>query len=76
MATTQPFVTELEMFEQHRREWSLSHPGEFVAIQDSAIAGFFDSYAEALRAGLQEFDIAREFLIKQIWTTEPVYLIS
>ncbi|MFZ0631158.1 MAG: hypothetical protein WA399_20990 [Acidobacteriaceae bacterium] len=76
MAATQPFAAELELFEQHRREWSSTHPGEFVVIQGSAVEGFFGSYAEALKAGLQKFDVARDFLVKQIWTTEPVYLVS
>ncbi|MGA7522509.1 MAG: hypothetical protein WBW84_08495 [Acidobacteriaceae bacterium] len=76
MAATQPFTAELDLFERHRREWSISHPGEFVAIQDDVVAGFFSSYAEALRAGLHKFDVARDFLVKQIWTTEPVYLVS
>jgi hypothetical protein len=73
---TAPFSTELEVFELHRHEWSLSHPGEFVVIQDGVIAeGFFGTYAEALKAGLQEFGVNRHFLIKQVWITEPVYLV-
>jgi len=76
MTALQPFAAELEIFELHRGEWSLSHAGEFVAIQGNVIAGFFGSYAEALKAGLQKFDVARDFLIKQIWTIEPVYLVS
>jgi hypothetical protein len=76
MNATEPFAVELEVFEHHRKEWSLSHPGQFVAIQDDAIEGFFSSYAEALRAGLKRFDVARDFLVKQVWTTEQVYLVS
>jgi hypothetical protein len=76
MAVTGPFATELEVFEQHRKEWSLSHPGKFVAIQGDAIEGFFGSYTEALKAGLKRFDVARDFLVKQVWTTEQVYLVS
>lgn len=67
---------ELEMFEQHRKEWSRSHPGKYVAIQGEAIEGFFGSYAEALRAGLQKFGVGRQFLVKQVWMTEPVYFVS
>jgi hypothetical protein len=71
------FSTELEVFERHRSEWLLSHPGTYVAIQNDVIAdGFFGSYAEALKAGLEKFDASRNFLIKQIWTTEPVYVVS
>jgi len=77
MATTGPFSAELEVFERHRKEWSRSHRGEYVVIQDRVVAeGFFSSYAEAFRAGLQKFGVGREFLVKQVWITEPVYFVS
>ena len=76
MEPSSAFSAELKVFEQHRQEWSRSHPGEYVAIQGDAIEGFFGSYAEAFRAGLQKFGIGREFLVKQVWMTEPVYFIS
>lgn len=76
MAPTGPFSVELKVFEEHRKEWSRTHPGAYVAIQDKIIAGFFDSYADALKAGLRRFGARREFLVKQVWLTEPVYFIS
>jgi hypothetical protein len=77
MAPTGQFSTELGVFEQHRQEWSRSHPGEFVVIQGAEIAdGFFGDYAEALKAGLQKFGVRKDFLVKQVWQTEPVYCIS
>ena len=76
MASTGPFSVELKVFEEHRKEWSRSHLGSYVAIQDEVIAGFFGSYADALRAGLQKFGPRREFLVKQVWITEPVYFVS
>ena len=77
MTRTGPFSTELNVFERHREEWSRSHPGEFVAIQDDVIVeGFFSTYAEAFKAGLRKFGVRREFLIKQVWMTEPVYFVS
>lgn len=76
MTPTSQFSAELGVFERHRQEWSRLHPGEFVVIQGDEIAeGFFDTYADALRAGLQKFGARREFLVKQIWVTEPVYLV-
>jgi hypothetical protein len=76
MATSSQFSAELGVFEMHRRDWALSHPGEFVVIQDGVIAeGFFGTYAEALKAGLQKFGVNRHFLVKQVWITEPVYLV-
>ena len=77
MAPIEPFSAELKVFEQNRRAWSQAHPGEYVAIQDDVIAeGFFDTYAEAFKAGLQKFGVRRGFLVKQVWTTEPVYFVS
>ncbi len=69
--------SELKLFEKHRQEWSRTHPGRYVVIQgDVVVEGFYDSYAEALRSGLRRFGVARSFLVKQIWITEPVYFVS
>ncbi len=77
MAPVDPFSVELKVFEQHRKEWSRSHPGEYVAIQGKTIAeGFFATYADAFKAGLQKFGVRQNFLVKQVWVTEPVYFIS
>ena len=77
MATTGPFSTELNLFEQHRKEWARLHPGAYVAIQGNIILEeFFGTYAEAFKAGLQKFGVRRGFLVKQVWITEPVYFVS
>ena len=77
MVPTGQFAAELQVFEHHRDEWSRSRPGAFVVIQDEVVAeGFFDTYADALRAGMQRFGVRRGFLIKQVWVTEPVYFVS
>lgn len=77
MAPGGSFSAELKVFEQHRRQWSRSHPGEFVVIQGTVVVeGFFATYAEALKAGLQKFGVRRSFLVKQVWMTEPVYFVS
>ncbi len=71
------FSAELGIFEQYRKEWFRSHPGEFVVIQDEVILdGFFGTYAEAFHAGLRRFGVSRRFLVKQVWITEPVYVVS
>jgi hypothetical protein len=71
------FSEELRVFELHRQEWSRSHPGQFVAIQGDAVAeGFFSTYTDALKAGLKRFGVRNEFLVKQVWMTEPVYCVS
>ena len=74
---TAPFSTELEIFQEHREKWSRSHPGQFVVIQDGRVLDqFFDAYEDAFRAGLREFGISRNFLVKQIWVSEPVYFVA
>jgi hypothetical protein len=77
MAPTGILSTELGVFEEHRQEWSRAHPGEYVVIQDNVVMDeFFATYAEALKAGLKKFGVARPFLVKQVWLHEPVYLVS
>jgi hypothetical protein len=74
---TEPFSEELKVFQDHRHEWLQSGLGKFVVIQDAVVAdGFFETYADAFNAGLQRFGVRREFLVKQVWTTEPVYFVS
>jgi hypothetical protein len=75
--TASPFSDELRVFQENREDWLRSNLGKFVAIQDSVVAdGFFNTYSEALKAGLQRFGVSRSFLVKQVWTTEPVYFVS
>jgi hypothetical protein len=77
MAVAAPLEMELQLFEKHRKAWSQTHPGKFVVIQDSIVLdGFFDAYADAFTAGLRRFGVNRNFLVKQIWKTEPVYFVA
>ena len=77
MAASGPFSTENKVFEQHRKEWLLSHPGEFVAIQDDVILeGFLARMPKHSRLVCTRFGIRRRFLVKQVWVTEPVYCVS
>jgi hypothetical protein len=72
-----PFSDELRVFQENHEEWLRANPGKFVVIQDSTVAdGFFDTYSEALKAGLQKFGVGRGFLVKQVWKTEPIYFVS
>jgi hypothetical protein len=77
MAHTAEFAAELKVFEEHRKEWSFTHPGMYVVIQDTVVLeGFFQEYAEAFKAGLQKFGVRRPILIKQVWVSEPVYFVA
>lgn len=70
-------TAEIEIFDQHRVEWMRSHRDQFVAIQGAEIAdGFFQTYADALTAGLAKFGVGKPFLVKQISPSEPIYFVS
>jgi hypothetical protein len=76
MAVASPLETELKVFEELHREWVSSHLGKFVVIRDSTVLpDFFDAYEDAFIAGVREFGQDRDFLVKQIWKTEPVYFV-
>jgi len=77
MAVASPLEVELKVFENRRREWAQSHPGKFVVIRDETYLNeFFDQYEDAFRAGIRHFGADRNFLIKQVWKTEPVYFVG
>lgn len=76
MAGRSILSAELALYEAHRTEWCRSHPGEYVVIQDQTVAGFFATYADALKVGLEKFGVRREFLVKQVWLNDPVYVVS
>lgn len=69
------FKTELSIFEQHKLEWLRSNPGEFVVIVGTRVVGFHPDYESAFKAGLSAAGLGKNFLLKQIWAEEPVYLI-
>jgi hypothetical protein len=66
---------ETKVFQDHRDEWLRDYAGRYVAIRDEEVAGFFDSYGEAFTAGLQRFGSKQNFLIQQVWQTDPVYFV-
>jgi hypothetical protein len=68
-------VTEAKVFRERRQEWLREHAGAYVAIQGEDVAGFFESYADAFKAGLQRFGGQRNFLIQQVWRTDPIYFV-
>jgi len=77
METATPLKTELSVFDKHHHEWVQSQLGKFVVIQDQTVVeGFFDEYEDAFRAGIRRFGADRDFLVKQIWKTQPVYFVA
>ena len=66
---------ELSWYESNKAEWVKSHQGAFVLIRDRNVAGFFPNYESAFEAGLKNFGIGTDFLIKQVVEQEPVFVI-
>lgn len=75
MAESNVLSAELEIFQQHKPEWLLSNPGQFVVIVGASVEGFFPDYETAFTAGLRKAGMIGNFLVKQVWAEEPVYLI-
>lgn len=67
--------SELKIFERHKKEWILSHLGEFVVIIGSKVIGFHPDYESGFKAGLAAAGLGKRFLLRQVWAEEPVYLI-
>lgn len=53
----------------------LAHEGKFVLIHEGDIAGFFDTYADAVQAGYERYDL-QPFLVKQVQAVEQAQFIS
>ncbi len=58
---------EFRVFEQHKKEWLQAHPGEFVVVAATSVAGFYPDY--------ESFGMDGKFLVKQVCAEEPVHLI-
>ena len=63
---------EYQFYLDHRKEFMPDHLNQFVLIKEDEVAGFFNSYEEALRAGLKTFGNI-PFFIKEILKKEEVH---
>ena len=70
-----PMERDFQVFEQHRKEWAEKHRDEYVVIHAGILAGFHRDYESALRAALQAFGVESQFLVKQVSSEEPVFVI-
>jgi hypothetical protein len=76
MAETEELQNELQLYAARKNEWVESNAGEFVVIVGTDVVGFFPDYETGFKAGLKKVHGGNNFLVKQIWAEEPVYLIS
>jgi len=67
---------EIELATYHSNLPSLlQHEGKFVVIGGEQVAGFWDTYEDALQAGYDRFGLD-PFMVKQVLAVEPVHYIS
>ncbi|MGH9517485.1 MAG: hypothetical protein ACRD3P_17595 [Terriglobales bacterium] len=69
------FFLELQYYAAHKEEWLRTPCGEYVVVQDTELLGFFGSWHEAFRSGVQAFGVGRDILVKQVLAQDPVYFI-
>jgi hypothetical protein len=76
MATSKRALSqELRTYEQKKPEWLKAHENEFVVISKDEVAGFYPDYQSAFTAGVKRFGVRDPFLIKQVCSSEPVYIV-
>jgi hypothetical protein len=51
------------------------HEGKFVLIHEDEVADFFDTYADAIQAGYDRFEL-KPFLVKRVAAKEQVQFIT
>ena len=66
---------ELAYYNDHKSEFlEQSQEGKFVVIHGSVVAGFWETYEDALQVACREFGI-EPFLIKKVEAKEPIHYI-
>lgn len=77
MTTTEQtrLAAELELYTLHKRDWLVSHPGNYVVVKGAAVLDFFPTFEAAYQAGVGEWGTNTDFLVKQIVEHEPVFFV-
>ena len=65
---------EREFYTAHLNEWAPAHNGQFVAIRDEEVIGFFDGPDEALAAGAARCGLS-SFLMRCVGEEERTVTI-
>ena len=63
---------ELETYDEKKLELLAAHEGQYVLIHGDEVAGTWDTYEDALKAGYERFEI-EPFLVKRIQALEQVH---
>lgn len=68
--------TEAALFEANRSEWLKKHYGKFAVLQDEKVLGFFNEWENGFKAGCNELDVTRPFLVKEVIEKDRVLFIG
>lgn len=60
---------ELATYEKRKSEFLAKHEGKYVVIHGEEIAGFWDTWGDALKVGYEKFSLDN-FLVRQILAVE------
>lgn len=71
---SEPLAKELATFERLKTEL-LKDAGKFAVVHGDELAGVFDTYADALKAGYEKFGLS-PFLVKQILQHERILFFT
>jgi hypothetical protein len=66
---------ELSTYEQRLEDFLRDHEGQFVVIQGDQVAGFWDTYDEALKGGYARFNLTA-FLVRKITRLPQVQFLG
>ena len=77
MSTVPPtrLTAELELYETNKSEWLREHRDEFVVVKGNEPLGFYANFHEAYSAGVAEYGIDADFLVKRVVPQEPVFVV-
>ncbi|HEY4677597.1 MAG TPA: hypothetical protein VIJ01_10565 [Candidatus Angelobacter sp.] len=77
MSTALPvrLSVEIQLYEAQKSEWLRTHRDQFVVIKDQSLLGFFDNFHQAYTAGVAEYGMNIDFLVKRVVPQEPVFLV-
>jgi len=77
MSTALPtrLSVETQLYEAQKSEWLRTHRDQFVVIKEQSLLGFFDNFHQAYTAGVAEYGMNIDFLVKRVVPQEPVFLV-
>jgi hypothetical protein len=67
---------ELQFYAAHKQEFLKRHSGEYVVIHGTTVLGFFQSWEQAFRSGVDAFGVKEDFPVKQVLARDPIYFVG